>query len=485
MTISLRNRLVLTYSLFICVFIVLLSFVINRLASGLFEDFVLDSSGEQSRQAAQLVAEQYSPATGEFDIAALRIIAINHSRQGLIITVEDTEGLMLWTGDFHSDIARRAGMDIYTHGHGHGFGRGRQMGMRMRRLQMDAWAQSPVINPGTDYPRHIFAMTHGDRNIGRVIVEIRTPYFFSEIQLAFVNSFRRFLMGTGIAFGLLSIVITALLSNTLSKPILGAASAAMRMADGDWSARAPEGYRTREIDELSRSLNHLVTSLENGDKWQKQLTANVAHELRTPLTTLQGNMEAMIDGVWEASAERLASCHEEIVRLSALVGDLEKLSILERKVITLSRTEFDLRALLAGVAEQFEPAAMKKGLSLSLFSETSPIHADSGRIKQVFVNLLSNAVNYTDRGSITVSVSAAEEGYTVAVADTGIGIAQEDLPHVFERFFRSDKSRSRQTGGAGIGLAIAQAIVLAHGGRIQVSSEAGAGSIFAVFLPKR
>jgi signal transduction histidine kinase len=275
-----------------------------------------------------------------------------------------------------------------------------------------------------------------------------------------------------------------LLAHNLSKPILTAANAAMQIAGGDLSARVPGKHKTRELHELSRSLNHLAMALENGERWQKQLTSDVAHELRTPLTALQGNIEAMIDGVWQPTLEHLTSCHEETVWLGKLVEDLGQLSILEQKNLELSRTDFDLQKLLANLIEQFTPEVVDKGVVIELSAEQSPLFADYDRLKQVFVNLFSNAVKYTDKGKIDVRVESGNKQYVISIADTGIGIPKDEVPHIFERFYRSDKSRNRLTGGAGIGLTITWAIVAAHGGSIEVESESGRSSVFKVLLPK-
>jgi signal transduction histidine kinase len=216
----------------------------------------------------------------------------------------------------------------------------------------------------------------------------------------------------------------------------------------------------------------------------------------------------MIDGVWEPTTERLSSCHEEIVRLTRLVEDLNTLSILERENLILQKKYFDLAALLEHAAEQFRQAAVEKGIAIKteFFGITgevlaeAPIYADYDRLMQVFINLLSNAVKYTDSGSITIKLKNAarsgnEDGennsgkngsavWEVTVKDTGIGIPAEELPHIFERFYRSDKSRNRNSGGAGIGLTIAAAIVTAHSGSITAESQTGndPGSLFRVLL---
>jgi signal transduction histidine kinase len=198
----------------------------------------------------------------------------------------------------------------------------------------------------------------------------------------------------------------------------------------------------------------------------------------------------MLDGVWQVTPERLVSCHEEVVRLTQLVEDLQLLTNLEWEKITLDKSDFDLAQLLETTSEQFRPAAREKNIAIQLDTLPCPVFADYNRLKQVFINLLSNAVKYTDRGSIIIKVAPMpDKRVEVSVADTGIGIPADELPRVFERLYRSDKSRNRGTGGSGIGLAIAAAIVKAHGGSISAVpkdsvalGESGKGSLFRVVV---
>jgi signal transduction histidine kinase len=201
---------------------------------------------------------------------------------------------------------------------------------------------------------------------------------------------------------------------------------------------------------------------------------------------LQGNIEAMIDGVYKPGGERIAdcleSCHEEIVHLANLVQDLNTLTTLEWENITLNKTEFDLAKLLQITAEQWRPAASEKGIMIKLHTQEALVYADYDRLKQVFINIISNAIKYTDKGNITITINKKSgAGLFVSIADTGIGIPEDDLPHVFDRFYRSDKSRNRSTGGAGIGLTIAAAIIRAHGGSIEAKSGKE-GTVFSVAL---
>ncbi|MDR2177475.1 MAG: HAMP domain-containing protein, partial [Treponema sp.] len=315
-------------------------------------------------------------------------------------------------------------------------------------------------------------------------------FFYSEAEALFLSSVNRLFVIAGFVLVLLSVVISIWLSRTIARPILKAEEAARQIAtlhsSGSGSRqnrkiRLHDHYRTKELAGLSRSINELARELEEGDRRQRQLISDIAHELRTPLTYLRGSIEAILDGVWQSDREHLASCHEEIMRVTRLIEDLNTLTNLEWETISLNKTTFDLAELLRLTAEQFRTAADKKGINLILNLIPGPINADYDRLKQVFINLLSNAIKYTDEGSITVSIEPSSKNRRISIADTGIGIAPEDLPHIFERLYRTDKSRNRNTGGAGIGLAIAAAIVSAHGGTIKAESGKG-GTTFQVEL---
>jgi signal transduction histidine kinase len=341
--------------------------------------------------------------------------------------------------------------------------------------------------------REQYPVEFAGRAVGTLTIETYGPFFYSETESVFLSSINRLLMTTTVILTLATIAISIVLSRAIARPINRSAEAARQIAQlhsggarqtPDQSAppaiRIDDRYQTRELGELARSINSLAAELEEAERRQKQLSGDIAHELRTPLTCLQGDIEAMIDGVYDVDREHLESCHEEIIRLAKLVQDLGDLTSLESSV--LNKSEFDLAALLRVCAEQFKAAALEKGIEITLRLRESPLVADYDRLKQVFINLLSNAVKYTDKGSITLSVEKAAAGrWEVSVADTGIGIPEKDLPHIFERFYRSDKSRTRSTGGAGIGLAIAAAIVRAHGGVISAETTKR-GSLFKVLL---
>jgi signal transduction histidine kinase len=457
---SLRNRLALSYALFICVSVLVMGIVINQFAEKLFAAFVTENINTESREIADTIADQYNPYARSFDVVSVEAMGMYFVHQGYIISVEDINGETVW--DARACDMQQCAMVI------------NEISGRMEH----------EFGLGGAFQTNQYRLAYQDIPIGRLNIDTYGPFFYSKTESAFLASLNRFLLAAGGIFIILSILLSVFLAAEISRPVLRAAEAARHIAGGELSVRVPDAYGTREIRELSRSVNDLAAALENGERWQKRLTADVAHELRTPLTCLQGNVEAMIDGVWEPTAERLSSCYEEIVRLNRLVEDLNLLSILEQKNLILQRAEFDLAKLVNAAVERFRQAALEKGIAINL-SNTGAVmvQGDYDRLTQVFINLISNAVKYTDRGSVTVTITETQEYCEVRVADTGIGMDPEEVSHIFERFYRSDKSRSRNTGGAGIGLTIARTIVDAHGGRVGVESDAGKGSAFTVRLP--
>jgi signal transduction histidine kinase len=272
---------------------------------------------------------------------------------------------------------------------------------------------------------------------------------------------------------------------------------AQQLAMGDFSARVI----LNEVDELSKvaeAFNKMADELEMSFARQKaleqarrNLTAAVSHDLRTPLASIRAMIEAIIDGVVTdpATIRRYhATIHSQIESLSVLINDLFELSKLETDQIQLNKEAINLNDLLSDVLESMQPQAKSKNVSLkAIFCEDLPlIRAELAKIQRVLYNLIQNAIRHTpDSGSIALTTTVVPAGVQVEVADTGEGISPEDLPYIFDQFFRGEKSRSRETGGAGLGLAIAKRIIEAHQGQIWVESQPGQGTRFSFVLPLR
>jgi two-component system OmpR family sensor kinase/two-component system sensor histidine kinase BaeS len=234
----------------------------------------------------------------------------------------------------------------------------------------------------------------------------------------------------------------------------------------------------------------MTEELERSDQQRRNMTADVAHELRTPLHIIQGNLEGILDEVYEPSSEHIAATLDEAKSLGRLVEDLQTLSLVEAGQLPLQREAADVSELLTDITTSFGPAAEIAEINLQAAqTDRAPslfVYADPGRLDQIVSNLVANALRHTSAGGeILLDATLEDSLVCITVADTGEGIREEDLPHVFDRFWRGDRSRSRHDGvGGGLGLAIVRQLVEAHGGHIAVESEVNQGTTFSVTLPQ-
>ena len=299
------------------------------------------------------------------------------------------------------------------------------------------------------------------------------------IEAQFHAESRRILIVSSLLAATVSMLLAWILVTRIVRPLKQMMTLAARIAEGDY-ARRLDAHGSDEIGRLAESLNRMAASLQRVEGLRRDLVANVAHELRTPLTTLRGYLEALRDGVTPPSPETLASLHEEVLRLVRLVDDLQQLSQFDASLSRLHPASVDLSALADRTMAVYRPAFAERGLTLDQASiPPLRIYADADLIGQALRNLLDNALRYAPGGaSVTVAARLVDGEARMEVSNTGEGIAPNDLPRIFERFYRGEKSRSRETGGTGIGLAIVQEIARAHGGRTGAASAHGLTTVW-------
>lgn len=274
------------------------------------------------------------------------------------------------------------------------------------------------------------------------------------------------------------------------KPMTDIFSAIDSISEGDLSVRVPEHY-PHQFGQLARRFNHMVSELERAGQQRRNLTADIAHELRTPLHIIQGNLEGLIDGVYQPTPEHINNTLEETRLLSRLVNDLQTLSLAETGQLPLHPTRFLFADLTADLTSSFSSQAASQSIDLTSTIEdpSLEITADYDRLNQVLSNLVSNALRHTPSGgrvAITAeSIVGEKRGVRIQVKDTGTGIASEDIPFIFDRFWRGDKSRSDRV-HSGLGLAITKQLIQAHGGEISAQSDGlpGKGTTFIIELPE-
>ena len=279
-------------------------------------------------------------------------------------------------------------------------------------------------------------------------------------------------------------IIGRLSFRQVGNPVIDILNGIDEVAKGNLNIQIDESG-ARYFRALARSLNHMISELARAEQQRRNMTADIAHELRTPLHIIQGNLEGMLDGVYEPTSENLNAMLDETHLLTRLVSDLQTLSLAEAGQLPLHPTRFAAVDLLNDVAASFASRAVAQKVTLQAQCETEvELNADYDRLDQVLSNLVANALRYTpEGGSITLTARVDAEQVIITVADTGAGIAAEDLPYIFDRFWKGDRARTRDGAGSGLGLAIARQLVRAHGGSIDVKSQVGQGATFTITLP--
>lgn len=287
--------------------------------------------------------------------------------------------------------------------------------------------------------------------------------------------------------GVIGVLLGVWLSRGLSAPIVALSKAANEIGSGDLGQRVPIPNHSQELDDLARSFNRMAAELENGETLRRNMLADISHELRTPLTVLSGQLHAALDKVVTLGEEDLANLYGQTEHLIRLVEDLRLLALAEAHRLPLEIQRVNLADLWRELAANFSLVAEEKGVRFRVdhIDQLPPISADPGRLRQIFSNLLANAIRHTPPGGeIVVSGEQDADQIALTVRDSGEGIAADQLSHLFDRFYRADASRTRDTGGSGLGLAIVQALVEMHHGEISANSAGlNRGSSFTVRLP--
>lgn len=309
----------------------------------------------------------------------------------------------------------------------------------------------------------------------------------AQLYVDFRASFNEALTYAALAAMIVAIALSLFFSRSVIAPVRAMSLASQRIADGRYDERVRVNG-TDELAQLALYFNQMAEKLNQIESMRRRLIGDVSHELRTPLTAIKGSMEGLMDGVLPATNETYQQIHTEADRLNRLVDDLQELSRVEARAYQLDIRPVDVSTLARTVTKRLAPHSESKRitLDLELAPDLARVLADEDRAVQVLTNLTGNALQYTPEGGrITISAKRIDNEVQISVSDTGVGIPPEHLSHIFDRFYRVDKSRSRQSGGgSGIGLTIARALVEAHGGRIWAESAGeGQGSTFGFTIP--
>ena len=417
-----------------------------------FSDYIRDSRSRDDVKVVQYVEQVYSNYE-EFNSESLMIIMHYAFSEDVVIQIRDRDNNISWNSST--------------------FG-------------IDYGITDEYINNESNFSFRNYLFMYNGENIGSIDVG-RPKSIISNIED------EKFLITINSIFGiasLLTLFIAYRSSNSISKkflnPIYVIKENAKLIEQGKYKKLNEVETNTFELHELSLSVKELADRLNYQEALKRRITTDIAHELRTPLAAIQSHIEAFMDGVWEPNDERLAVIHGEILRLTHLIKELSELSIVEDDEIKLYADNVDLSVTLNDITDSYEPMFIEKNIKLNKnIQDNIVIVGDIDYLKRIFANILSNAYKYTnENGTVNVSLSQINDKIKISVSDTGIGIPKEDLKHIFERFYRSDLSRARETGGTGIGLTITKALVEAHGGTIKIDSEVGKGTNVIIELSR-
>lgn len=461
MTQSIKSKLSISISFIVIFTVLLISVLSNLVIKNEFTKYKEKQQIEKIKDIVNSIEKQYDAKENKWNEKNINNIGMLSLNEGYIIKIYNKDNKMIWNAetanmqlckDVMNEICKVMENDFKLVN-------GKVMSQKYELMKLGA-------------------------NIGTMEIEYYGPFFLSQNDSEFIKALNYIFIAIGIISLIIAMIIGHLLSRNINKPILKMIKATKHIANGEYEYRFDKETKLKELYELQNSINIMADSIEKQENLRKQLTEDMAHELRTPLTSVSTHLEAMITGLWEPNNERLLSCYEEVNRITSLVEDLEKIASVENGCYKLQKTMFDMFDLIKKVSANFEYKIKEKRIEFQIIGEKLIIEADQDRIYQVITNILSNAIKYTrEEDRITIKLYRKENYAVCEVIDTGIGISEEEVAHIFERFYRADKSRNRKTGGVGIGLSIVKSIVKAHNGKIEVNSKLGSGSSFKILLP--
>lgn len=463
MKISLVKKLSLSFILAVLGSIILASFISNYTVQKKFNEYLVDEHKTKVDNVVKIINDLYEQ---EKDLSKIKTDEIQRYAE---------------LQQFYVEIKDESDNTVYTSGKEY-LEHKNMMGMMGSMMHNSSGSG---INMG-EYSEEQYPLIIDNATSGTIIVGYFGTSYLSSASMSFIATLNHSFIVSAIVALIFGVVISIIISRQISRPLGRITEIANKMRAGDLRERVMIKSKTKEIVELSNSINYLAETLNNQEKLRKRLTSDMAHELRTPLTTLKTHIEAFMDGIWEPTKDRFEIFYSEIERLSKMVDNLRDLAKLEQTNVLLNKSKVNLSNELEKIIDTHRPLFIKEDYRLD--SNISPeiiTVIDIDKFKQIMNNLLSNSYKHlSENGKVTVVLKQENRKNIIKIIDNGVGIPEKDIPYVFERFYRSDLSRNKNTGGSGIGLTIAKAFVEAHGGNIYLESKINKGTTFVVELPK-
>lgn len=460
---KLSTKLSVGFAFIAFVTVILITLSANILINKQFEEYVAEKQKSFSDEMPLSIEPQYNSETKEWNIDYIHGFGMYALNNGYIIKLYDNNKEIIWDASNHDmTLCHKTMQNISSR-------------MKESRPSLDG-----------EFSTHNYELWQNGELVGYLDVSYYGPYYFNDNDFHFLKVLNAIIAVVGVIAVIGAVFAGIIFAKKISVPVVSVTNITKEISNGNYNKKIDTNEDTTEIAQLVQAVNHMSYMLNEQENIRKRLTSDVAHELRTPVANVSANIEAMVEGALEPDNARLESCYNELLRITDIISDLEKLRQIENEKLVLERTSVDVKELCESVIQAFKAQLESKQISCTVNADHVSLMADRNRLYQVMANLISNAIKYTQNGGcINVDVVDNKDFVAISVKDNGIGINESDLPFIFERFYRTDKSRNRTTGGAGIGLAIVKAIVLAHGGEVSVESEEGVGSTFKVVLPQK
>ncbi len=450
---KLSRKLILGFTFLILVSIIITSFISNLMINNKFENYLVEEQQSKLNQICDEINGLYNKNGYKLYEREINSYA---SLENVYIEIKDLNGNTLYTS------TNRNGMG----------------GMHRRMMRMHGM-------PEGNYVEMSCPLLEGEKEVGELIIGYIDNAYLTESAVLFKNTLIKSFFISAIFTVLLGLGTSIILSKSLTMPLLEIRNTATEIRKGNLNKKSNVNTSTIEILELSDSINYLGETLAKQENIRKKYASNISHELRTPLATLKSHLEAIIDGIWEPSEKHLDILMKEIDRLSNLVDDLKDSFRTEELEPFLNRSRFNLSKELQDAITTFIPLYTKEGFIINSNIENNiQITMDKDKLKQIIYNLLSNSIKYLhEDGEVLVTLVKNNNSAIIEVKDNGTGIKEKDLPYIFDRFYRSDDSVSRDARGTGLGLSIVKSIVDAHGGTVKISSVYKEGTIVTILIP--
>jgi signal transduction histidine kinase len=453
---SLRVRLILMFMLIVMITLGAFAIFASQITRDRFQRYLNNEQSNDQRLISQVQATYHQPQ----DAQRLQTLIEQNATQMKIRTLVINHNQLVIADSAHKLIDQTLTFPLF---------------LTLESANTKNSSPSGVLFPPTSAIRII-------STDGKIVTTGPPP---SRTNSNFIDSVNHALTFAVLVAGFVAFILAIMLSGTILKPVRALTRAARHLEQGDLAQRV-QIRRRDEIGDLAHAFDTMADSLQRSEQLRRQLLSNVAHELRTPLTNIRGYLEALLDLVLAPEPVVISSIYEEAMLLSRLVTDLQDLALAEAGQLRLQRVPIALEDVITRAINALLLQAESKRISFfaNIASDLPLVEADAQRIGQILRNLLSNALKYTpEQGAVQVNAQAIQGAVRVSVRDNGIGIAAEHLPSIFKHFYRADTSRTRETGGNGLGLAIVEQLVHAHGGTITVESAIGQGTCFIFTIP--